>query len=99
MKWLLYYLAADPLIKADEIGFTGPRNADNTITGILNAVYFWMAVTAIGFIIYGGYLYITSSGEPGKIKKAKDVLLYATVGIVIVLVAFVVTQFVINGVG
>ena len=98
MKELLYYLARDPLIKADEIGFNGPKNADNLLSNILGAVYFWMAVVAVGFIIYGGYMYMISGGDPGKVKKAKDVLLYAVIGIVVVMVAFVITRFIIQGV-
>lgn len=94
MKWAL--LAA--LINANEIGYNGPKGADNTLSNILNAVYFWMGITAVGFIIYGGFMYMISAGDPGKVKKAKDVLLYAVIGIVVVLVAFVITRFVINGV-
>ena len=98
MKWLLITFAADKIIKADEIGFTGPKSADNFVGGILNAVYFWMAVVAVGFIIYGGYMYMISGGDPGRVKKAKDVLLYAVIGIVVVMVAFVITRFIIQGV-
>lgn len=39
-----------------------------------------------------------SGGDPGKVKKAKDVLLYAVIGIVVVMVAFVITSFIIQGV-
>lgn len=98
MNGLLYYLAASPIIKADEIGFNGPKNADSLMSNVLGAVYFWMAVVAVGFIIYGGYMYMISAGDPGKVKKAKDVLLYAIIGIVVVMVAFVITKFVIQGV-
>ena len=66
---------------------------------MLDAVYFWMGIVAVGFVVYGGFLYVLSSGDPGRVKKAKDTLLYAVIGIVVVLVAFIVTRFIINGVG
>lgn len=97
MKELLYYFAAT--LTPDDIGYNGPSSADSLMSGILNTVYFWLGVVAVGFIIYGGFLYILSSGDPGKIRKAKDTLLYAIIGVVVVLIAFVITQFVINGVG
>lgn len=97
MEKFLYTLAA-PIINRGEIGYTGPTSPDGVMGQVLGAVYFWMAVVAVGFIVYGGYLYIISAGDPGKIKKAKDVLLYAVIGIVVVIVAFVITRFVIEGV-
>jgi hypothetical protein len=37
-------------------------------------------------VIYGGFLYITSQGE--DTEKAKKVLMYAAIGIVIILISF-----------
>lgn len=97
MNDLTYKITA-AIIDSGEIGFNGPKNADSLLSSVLGAVYFWMAVVAVGFIIYGGFMYMISAGEPGKLKKAKDVLLYAIIGIVVVMVAFVITNFVIQGV-
>ncbi len=97
MNDFMYNLTA-AIINSGDIGFNGPKNADSLLGGVLGAVYFWMAVVAVGYIIYGGYMYMISAGDPGKLKKAKDVLLYAVIGIVVVMVAFVITNFVIQGV-
>lgn len=97
MKALLHYFAAT--ITQGDIGYHGASDASTLMSGILNTVYFWMGVTAVGFIIYGGFQYVLSSGDPGKIRKAKDTLLYAIIGVVVVMVAFVITRFVIDGVG
>ena len=42
---------------------------------------------AVGFIIYGGYLYITSQGDPSRIMKGKKTLTSAIIGTVIAMVA------------
>lgn len=97
MKALLYHLAAT--LTPDDIGYNGPTSASSAVGGILGAVYFWAGVVAVGFIIYGGFQYVLSSGEPGKVRKAKDTLLYSVIGLVVVLIAFVITKFVIDGVG
>lgn len=98
IKDLLIAIAA-PMISRNDIGFVGPTNADAFLEGALNAVYFWMGVTAVGFIVYAGYLYTITNGDPGRLKKAKDTLLYALIGVVVVLLAVAITNIVINGVG
>ncbi len=55
-----------------------------------------VGVLALAFLVYGGFLYITSRGDPDQIKKAKRVLTYAVVGIVVVGLAFAVVEFVIK---
>ena len=49
---------------------------------------------ALIFVVYGGIAYITSSGDPGKVKKAKDIILYALIGLVVVALAEAITAFV-----
>lgn len=44
---------------------------------------------AIGFVIYGGYMYIISQGDPGKVMKAKKTLTNAIIGTIIALVSSV----------
>lgn len=45
-------------------------------------------LVAVGFIIYGGFLYIVSNGDSSGVKKAKDTILNAIVGLLITLFAF-----------
>ena len=51
------------------------------------------AVAAI-FVVYGGISYTISAGDPGKLKKAKDVILYAVIGLIICALAQTITAFV-----
>mgnify|MGYP003381522556 CR=1 FL=1 len=95
---IVSYLSA-ALLNAGEIGYQGPTKADNVVLNIMNAVYFWLGAVAIGMIVYAGYIYVISDGDPADIKKAKDIILYALIGIVIVLLAFAITQIIVNGVG
>lgn len=84
-------------ISADEVGIP-TLSADGLVKNILNAVYYAAGIVAVGMIVFSGYKYVLSSGNPDKIKKAKDTLLYAVIGIIVVLIAFVITNFVISGV-
>jgi type IV secretory pathway VirB2 component (pilin) len=58
-----------------------------TLVGIAGAV-------AVVFMVIGGFHYITSSGHPEKLDKAKKTLLYSGVGLVIVLAAYTIVDFV-----
>ena len=51
---------------------------------------------AVLVIIFAGYMYVTSGGDPAAVTKAKNAILYSVVGLVIVALAFVITQFVIG---
>ncbi|MEK7123926.1 MAG: pilin [Patescibacteria group bacterium] len=37
-------------------------------------------------ILYGGFLYVTSAGEPAKVEAAHKTLTYAIVGLVVVII-------------
>lgn len=67
-----------------------------TITSTIQWAVAIAGVVAVIFVIYGGVLYITSSGEPGKTKKAKDTIIYSIIGLIVVALAEVITAFVTN---
>lgn len=82
-------------ISASSVGI--PQvDADSVVQGVLNTVYFIAGAASIIIIIIGGILYATSEGDPSKVKRAKDTILYAVVGLVVVMMAFVITGFVIG---
>ena len=60
----------------------------------LNLVYFIAGTVSIIVIIIGGINYVTSAGDASKVTRAKNMLTYAIVGLVIVLTAFAITNFV-----
>ena len=47
------------------------------------------ALVATGFFIWGGYGYITSSGNPENLDRSKNTIKYSAIGLAIVLGAFV----------
>jgi type IV secretory pathway VirB2 component (pilin) len=64
------------------------------VTSLLGTVYFWAGIVAVIVIVVGGIRYTTANGDPGKIKAGKDTILYAIVGIVVIIMATAITQFV-----
>ena len=77
-----------------EEGATDSGLQDN-ITSIINNVIMVLGIVAVVVIIIGGVGYMTSSGDTSKVKKAKDTILYGVIGLVVVALAFAITNFVI----
>ena len=75
---------------------SGDPNAlkDNIMT-VINWVLGIIGIVCVIVIIIGGVQYMTSTGDPGKVKKAKDTLLYAIIGLVVVILAAAIVNFVI----
>lgn len=68
-------------------GATGSEGSFRSILRtIINFVLYFLGLIATIMVIYGGFLYITSQGE--DTEKAKKVLMYAVIGIVIILISF-----------
>jgi len=55
-------------------------------------------VVAVIFMVYGGISYITAAGDAGKIVKAKNSILYALIGLIIVAISLIITNFVTNAI-
>lgn len=66
--------------------------AGELIPGILTTVYWVAGVSAVIVIVVAGVFYTISQGDAAKTKRAKEAILYALVGLVVVMVAFVITN-------
>ena len=44
-------------------------------------------LVCVVFIIIGGYMWIISAGDPGKVKQAQGTLTWAIIGLIFILVA------------
>ena len=69
---------------------------NNIITQVINIFSIIVGVIAVIMIIYGGFRYITSGGDSGKVGDAKNTILYAIIGLVLVALAQFIVKFVLN---
>lgn len=51
-------------------------------------------LVATGFLVYGGFRYITSSGNPEALDGAKKTVMYSAIGLAIVIGAYVISNIV-----
>lgn len=74
----------------------GQQDIRVIIGNIVRIVLGLLGIVGVLVVIYGGFLWMTSQGDPTKIEKAKALLVNAGIGLVIVLSALSITQFILN---
>lgn len=88
-------VAANTKIDPKSVGIE-KVDANSVLVGVLDTVYFLAGIAAVIVIVIAGILYSTSNGDSAKVQKAKNAILYAIVGLVFVLSAFIITAFIIG---
>lgn len=68
----------------------------DTVKKLINTLLFVLGAVAVIVIIVGGIRYTTSDGDPGKIQSAKNVILYAVIGVIVSMLAYAIVNFVID---
>ena len=71
-------------------------NIWNTAADVVNWILIAVGIICVVFIIFGGIRYATSGGDAEKVKKAKNTLLYAIIGLAIALLAAVIVNLVVD---
>lgn len=79
---------------AQEVTGGGVAQVENFIRNVIKVVAGLSGLVATFFFVVGGYTYITSSGNPEKLEKAKDTLKWSAIGLVIVFAAFIISSIV-----
>ncbi|MDD3940703.1 MAG: pilin [Candidatus Pacebacteria bacterium] len=64
------------------------------IQSVIQVLVTLAGLVSAGFFVWGGIGYITSSGDPEKLDRAKKTIVYSAIGLVIVLGAFVISTIV-----
>ena len=88
-----------------EIGITygtaiglGTRDIRATIASIINVLMGLLGIVAIVIILVGGFQWMTAMGDEEKVKKARRLLFQGVIGLVIVLSAYAIANFVVGSI-
>ncbi|MEK7126580.1 MAG: pilin [Patescibacteria group bacterium] len=78
----------------------GATGGETTLRGLILTIvnYFlgFLGLLAVIMVIYGGVTYVYSAGNDEAIGKAKKIIMYALIGIVIILLSFVLVRMVLG---
>lgn len=70
----------------------------DTVGNIINVILGVLGIVAVVVIILGGFTFITSQGDAGKVMKGRNTILWGVVGLVVALLAFVIVNFVLGAI-
>ena len=79
----------------DEANY-GQKTLPAVIGNIVKIILSLVGLVAVVLIIAAGFMWMTSGGSEEKVKKAKDLMGAAVIGLVIVVVAYAAATFIVN---
>ena len=74
----------------------GEKSLMSNVNMLINVFTSVMGFLAVAMIIYGGFMLLTAQGDPARIKRGKDVVLYSVIGLILVVLAYAIVNFVMN---
>lgn len=77
-------------------GESAEDRVNDIIRLVINIFSLIVGVISVIMIIIGGLKYITSGGDSGNVSGAKNTILYAVIGLVVVALAQVIVRFVLQ---
>lgn len=75
---------------------SGSASVDSTVASVINILSMVVGVVAVIMIIVGGIKYVTSQGESAGVASAKNTIIYAVVGLIVVALAQLIVRFVVK---
>ncbi len=102
----LAVLADDPFTRAQgdienvkgASGVQGSSDLPTIIGGIINVVLGFLGIILLAYILFAGFLWMTAGGDKEKVTKAKEMIKNAIIGLIIVIAAFAISNFVLSSI-
>lgn len=95
---------AQQTIEQDKLSISEPPGFINVtpgtaITFLLMAIFTVAVIIALFFLVYGGIRWITSGGDQEKVEAARNTIVAAIIGLVVVVASIVILNFVLQILG
>lgn len=71
---------------------------DTAVGNIVKNVILSLGIVAVVVVLVGGVMYMTSAGDAGKVKNAKNTILGGVIGMVICALSFAIVNFTITNI-
>ena len=80
-----------------DIDYSGVGSGQAALDNILFLVYTWAGIVAVIILIVAGFFFVTARGDAAQMKRSKDAIRGAVIGLIVVMIAFVLTRFILGG--
>lgn len=74
----------------------GTQDIRVTVAKIINVAMGLLGIVAVVIILLGGFKWMTAGGNDENVKQAKKLIVSGIIGLVIILTAYAIAQFVLN---
>lgn len=85
----------DPAL-LEQMGCNGTANLGVVASNLLTTIAAMVGVLAVIGIIIGGVQYAISAGDAGKVKRAKNTIMYSLIGLAVALLSWAIVNFVLG---
>lgn len=96
-------LAFSVRAEGNVVALTNPLGASTTIPiligKVISSVLGVVGSLALIMFVYGGFIWMTASGNEQSVTKGKNIIIWATLGLVVIFSAYALVRFVIQTVG
>ncbi|MFH1425912.1 MAG: MMCAP2_0565 family pilin-like conjugal transfer protein [Candidatus Kerfeldbacteria bacterium] len=65
---------------------------NEVIANVIRVFLGIVGIISLIIIVYGGFLLLTSGGSPERVKKGRDTLMWAAIGLVVVFASYGITE-------
>lgn len=79
---------------AIKAGFRTNTSIGDVVANVIQAVLGLLGIIFIVLMVYAGYLWMMAGGNEEQVKKAKDLIRAAIIGLIIIVAAYSITYFV-----
>jgi hypothetical protein len=73
-------------------GITETKDIGDLILKYVNFALPYLALAAFIGFVYAGFLYVTAYGNEEQIQKSKKILIYAVIGLIVVILSYSIVQ-------
>ena len=82
--------------KIMEITGLAERDPRGIAASVINVALGFLGIIAVALILYAGFLWMTAAGNDDKITEARKLLVAGVIGLIIILAAFAIANFVLT---
>ena len=89
-------------VQAETIKLSNPLKTTSVsvlIGNVIDAVLGIVGSLALVMFIYGGFTWMTASGNEQSVTKGKNILMWAAVGLAVIFLSYALVKFIIKAIG
>lgn len=76
-----------------ELADADPREA---VISLISLLMTFLGIIAVIIILYGGFVWLTAAGNEDRVSTAKKIIVAGVIGLIIILAAFLIVNFVVT---